>query len=101
MACPNFKIFNHRCEEDICDRHLKVKLEISDDDWTHEGDVETLDGEERTRVETTTENEDAVGKEEREEEHEAMLDEIEYQESRKKVLQWFKRNDELERMSRR
>jgi hypothetical protein len=98
-ACPNFKFFNHRCEESICDRHMKVDLDMEEDDWSYEGDVDTRGDEEENVVTRAIENQDIVIEEGSQEENETMFDDIEYEESRKKVLQWFKKNDELERMN--
>lgn len=78
---------------------MKVDLDMEEDDWSYEGDVDTRGDEEENVVTSAIENQDIVIEEGSQEENETMFDDIEYEESRKKVLQWFKKNDELERMN--
>ncbi len=88
-ACPNFKYFDHRCEEKICDRHQKLKLAKGGDDSHYEGDVDT-GGEETSK--------DAIVEESGR--RDDILDDIYYEDqSRKRVLEWFERNENLERMN--
>lgn len=104
--CPNFKFLNHHCQRTICKKHLKLKLEIGGDDWQYGGDLDTLGGVE-SRGESSTENEDTImeqesEQEQSEEEDDAVPEDIDYEEeSRKKVFEWLKRNEELERISKR
>jgi hypothetical protein len=109
--CPNFKFLNHHCHRTICQKHLKVKLEIGGDDWQYGGDLDTIGGVEESQGESSTENEDTITEESEQEESEeeqgeeeddAMPEDIDYEEeSRKKVFEWLKRNEELERTSKR
>jgi hypothetical protein len=110
--CPNFKFLNHHCHKIICQKHLKLKLEIGGDDWQYGGDLDTLGGVEESQGESRTENEDTITEEESEqeeseeeqgeEEDDAIPEDIDYEdESRKKVFEWLKRIEELERTSKR
>jgi hypothetical protein len=105
--CPNFKFLNHHCQRTICKKHLKLKLEIGGDDWQYGGDLDTLGGVEESVGESSTENEDTImeqesEQEQSEEEDDAVPEDIDYEEeSRKKVFEWLKRNEELERISKR
>jgi hypothetical protein len=110
--CPNFKFLNHHCHRTICQKHLKLKLEIGGDDWQYGGDLDTLGGLEESQGKSSTENEDTITEEESEqeeseeeqgeEEEYAIPEDIDYEEeSRKKVFEWLKRIEELERTSKR
>ena len=110
--CPNFKFLNHHCHRTLCQKHLKLKLEIGGDDWQYGGDLDTLGGVEESQGESSTENEDTITEEESEqeeseeeqgeEEDDAIPEDIDYEEeSRKKVFEWLKRIEELERTSKR
>jgi hypothetical protein len=109
--CPNFKFLNHHCHRTICQKHLKLKLDIGGDDWQYGGDLDTLGGVEESQGESSTENEDTITEESEQEESEeeqgeeeddAIPEDIDYEEeSRKKVFEWLKRIEELERTSKR
>jgi hypothetical protein len=89
-SCINFKYFDHRCELDICEKHLKQKLEKSGNDKIHEGIVDMGDGKK---------SKDAVMAKEDCEEPDILLKIIHEEKSRNKVFEWFRRNEKLERMA--
>ncbi len=105
--CPSFRFFSFRCDLTICKKHLNIKLEIGGDDWNYGSDVDLIDGvdestadDEDTIMEEQTEAEEEAEKDKQTEEYDAVVleeSEYQYQQSRKKVEQWFKRNKELEK----
>ncbi len=89
-SCINFKYFDHRCELDICEKHLKQKLEKGSGNRIFEGNEDMGDGKK---------GKDAVVAEEGCEGPDVLAEIIHEEKSRNKVLEWFTRNEKLERMA--
>ncbi|PMD12741.1 hypothetical protein NA56DRAFT_477194 [Hyaloscypha hepaticicola] len=89
-SCVYFKYFDHRCELDICEKHLKQTLEKGGNDMRHEGNVDMDDGKK---------SKDAVGAEEGCEGPEILAEIVHEEKCRNKVLEWFTRYEKLERMT--
>ncbi len=86
----NFKYFDHRCELDICEKHLKQTIEKGGGNRIREGNVDMVDGKKSRAVVVAAEGYERPD----------ILAEIIHEEkSRNKVLEWFTRNEKLERMA--
>jgi hypothetical protein len=88
-SCINFKYFDHRCELDIYEKHLKQKLEKSGNDTTYEENVDMGDGKK---------DKDAAVAEKGCEGPDILAKIIHEKKNRNKVLEWFRRNEKLESM---
>jgi hypothetical protein len=89
-SCINFKYFDHRCELEICEKHLKQKLEKGGGNRVREGNMDMVDGKKSKA---------AVVAAEGYERPDILAEIIHEEKSRNKVLEWFTRNEKLERMA--